>query len=203
VLLPSEEFPPSVAARKAAEKISPPSVAQAPCPLFHRHALLDFAAGPEEFITLEEKRRGEFIHKVLSLIEYAGDGFEAGLPEIIRRVGDETGSAYSAEEMKPLVMSLTGNHELAGYFRETPNREVRNEQEYVDGSGRLFRMDRVIIDPDSVTVIDYKTGKDGEAREKHRAQLRNYMRILAEVYPGKSVGGIIAFVDLGEVERLG
>jgi hypothetical protein len=165
--------------------------------------LLEFSAGPEEFITLEEKRRGEFIHRILSLIEYAENGFEAGLPEVIRRVGDETGSAYSVEEMKPLVISLTGNRELAGYFREAPGREVRREQEYVDGSGRLFRMDRVIIDPDSVTVIDYKTGKDGEAREKHRAQLRNYMRILAEVYPGKSVGGIIAFVDLGEVERLG
>ncbi|HTR44781.1 MAG TPA: UvrD-helicase domain-containing protein, partial [Thermodesulfovibrionales bacterium] len=70
VLLPSEEFRPSASAQRKVEKKSPPSVAQAPCPLLHRHRLLEFSAGPEEFITLEEKRRGEFIHRVLSLIEY-------------------------------------------------------------------------------------------------------------------------------------
>jgi ATP-dependent exoDNAse (exonuclease V) beta subunit len=63
-------------------------------------------------------------------------------------------------------------------------------------------MDRVIIDPGVITVIDYKTGKNKEAQGKYRAQMRNYMRILGEVYPGKFISGIIAFVDLGEVERM-
>ena len=45
-------------------------------------------------------------------------------------------------------MAVTENHEIAGYFRKVHGREIRKEQEYSDSAGRLFRMDRVIIDPD-------------------------------------------------------
>jgi hypothetical protein len=34
-------------------------------------------------------------------------------------------------------------------------------------------------------------------------QMRNYMRVLGEVYQGKTLSGIISFVDLGEVEKVG
>jgi ATP-dependent exoDNAse (exonuclease V) beta subunit len=81
-----------------------------------------------------------------------------------------------------------------------PRQKVRNEQNMPT---RLFRMDRVIIDPGGITVIDYKTGKDKKALEKHRGQMRNYMRVLGEVYQGKTLSGIISFVDLGEVEKVG
>jgi len=64
-------------------------------------------------------------------------------------------------------------------------------------------MDRVVIDDEGVTVIDYKTGKDKSALDKYKAQLTNYMSILSDVYAGKSVEGIIVFVDLAEVERMG
>jgi ATP-dependent exoDNAse (exonuclease V) beta subunit len=140
---------------------------------------------------------------VLFYIDYVKDGNETEIRESIRRAGDDTRSDYPEEETEALIMALTRNHEMAGYFKEAPGREIRKEQEYADGSGRLFRMDRVIIDPDGLTVIDYKTGKNKEALEKYRAQVRNYMKILSEVYPGKAVSGIIAFVDLGEVEKIG
>jgi ATP-dependent exoDNAse (exonuclease V) beta subunit len=154
-------------------------------------------------MTIEEKRRGEFIHRVLFFIDYVKDGFEKELKEIIRRVSDETGSNYSFEETNTLVMALTSHRETAKYFTEMPGREIRKEQEYSDGSGRLFRMDRVVIDTEGVTVIDYKTGKDKAALEKYRQQMRNYIGILCDVYSGKTVRGVIAFIDLGEVEHMG
>jgi ATP-dependent exoDNAse (exonuclease V) beta subunit len=54
VLLPSEEFPPSAATRKAREKTSVASVAPTSCP-FHRRRLLEFPSSSEEFCD-EEKR---------------------------------------------------------------------------------------------------------------------------------------------------
>lgn len=63
-------------------------------------------------------------------------------------------------------------------------------------------MDRVVIDPEKVTVIDYKTGRDRRAEEKYAAQMKNYIRILAGVYPGKSLEGLIVYVDLAEVKRV-
>lgn len=203
VLLPSAEFFPSATAQKAVKKTTPASVAPASSPLLHRQRQFEFPASSEEFLTIEEKRRGEFIHRVLFYIDYIKDGNEAEIRESIRRASEDTRSDYPEEETEALIMALTRNREMAGYFTELPGREIRKEQEYADGSGRLFRMDRVIIDTGGVTVIDYKTGKDKEALEYYRAQMKNYMRILSEVYPGKAVSGIIAFVDLGAAEKMG
>jgi ATP-dependent helicase/nuclease subunit A len=202
VLLPSEEFLPSATTPKPRERTSVPSVAPTSCPLLHRRRLLEFPSGSEEFMTIEEKRRGEFIHRVLSSIDYVKDRNENEIREIIVRAKDDAGSDYSMEETEALVTAVTGGREMAEYFRTAPGREVRNEQEYADGSGRLYRMDRVIIDPGRITVIDYKTGKDKKKLEKYRDQIGNYMRLLGEIYQGKTVSGIISFVDLGEVERV-
>jgi ATP-dependent exoDNAse (exonuclease V) beta subunit len=57
-------------------------------------------------------------------------------------------------------------------------------------------MDRVMIDKDLVTVVDFKTG--GENAEKHTAQMKNYLAIISEVY-GKKTAGFLAYVDLGRV----
>ena len=91
---------------------------------------------------------------------------------------------------------------MAEYFRQKPGREIRCEQEFSDGEGRLYRMDRVIIDRDKITVIDYKTGGEKDSGGKNMIQMKTYMRILKGVYPGKEVQGIIAYADLGEIRRL-
>jgi ATP-dependent helicase/nuclease subunit A len=202
VLLPSDEFLPSAVTLKEVKKPPIASVALTSCPLLHRNQQFVFPANAEELMAIGEKRRGEFIHRVLFYIDSLREGSKTEIKEIIRRAREDTGSDCPGEETEALVMAMTENRELAEYFRAVPGREIRKEQEYSDGSGRLFRMDRVIIDPGAITVIDYKTGKNKEALEKHRAQMRNYMKILGEVYPGKSVSGIIAFVDLGEIEKI-
>jgi hypothetical protein len=50
--------------------------------------------------------------------------------------------------------------------------------------------------------VDYKTGKERDAEKRDEAQIRNYMKILREVYPGQSIEGVIAYVDLGEVTKI-
>ena len=52
-----------------------------------------------------------------------------------------------------------------------------------DVEGRQHRMDRVVVDPDHLTVIDYKTGP--EAREEHLRKIRPYARILEGAYTGR------------------
>ena len=63
-------------------------------------------------------------------------------------------------------------------------------------------MDRVIIDNDRITVIDFKTGSDKEAEEKYRVQMKTYMKILRELYDGRNVEGIIAYVDIKAIRRI-
>jgi len=85
--------------------------------------------------------------------------------------------------------------EVLPYFVSRPGRWVKREQEYVDSKGHLLRMDRVIIDEDRVTVMDYKTGSERRAEASHFSQLRSYMNVLKGVYPDKEVHGVIAYVD--------
>lgn len=193
-LLPIADYPP---APKPAyhPRVGDLSARPDPCPLLHRYKPLAFDLNPAEFIPVSERLRGDFIHRVLSFVEYAEDDVEG----IIRRVNEETGSDYSEVEMKALIVSVVNNNAISDYFKTAPGREIRREQEYVDGVGNLFRMDRVVIDPEKVTIIDYKTGKS--KGEKYQTQLRNYMRILGEIYSDREIVGIIAYVDLGVASK--
>jgi ATP-dependent exoDNAse (exonuclease V) beta subunit len=51
-------------------------------------------------------------------------------------------------------------------------------------------------------VIDYKTGTDRETAEGYISQLKNYVRILKEIFPDKKVEGVIAYVDLKEIKKV-
>lgn len=200
-LLPAEEFPPSAAGATYAGKSAEVSPAPSRCSLTHRCRTLDLQAEPERFMSFEEKKRGEFIHRILSLIEYAEEDFDAELDRIIQRAMSGSGADYPARDLKALIMTVVRGGETAPYFAKAAGRSVQREQEYSDGSGRLFRMDRVVIDRDAVTVIDFKTGKNRNALESYREQMDTYMGIVREVYPGRKVMGLISLIDLGEVER--
>ncbi len=156
----------------------------------------------DEMIGIREKERGEFIHKVFYHIEYLQGDIERVLEDVIRRVEVETGLESAAAGVKELLLRLFGRKEIATYFEARPGREVRREQEFSDEEGHLFRMDRVVIDTDRVTILDFKTGADDRAGEKYKAQLRKYLKIAKDIYPGRRLEGKIIYVDLGEIKTL-
>ncbi len=156
----------------------------------------------DEMISVEERARGEFIHRVLCHVEYLYEDMESVLEHIIRRVAAATASESATEGVKKLLLRLFGRKEIATYFEPHPGREVKREQEFSDEEGHLFRMDRVVIDPDRVTILDFKTGGEGWAEEKYRAQMRKYMKIAKDIYPGRHLEGRIVYIDLGEIRPL-
>jgi ATP-dependent helicase/nuclease subunit A len=174
-----------------------------PFAIRHYHRQIEFPVPPEgdELMRLEERRRGEFIHRVLSRVEYTEEGHEEKLSGIIGRLIDEAGEEYPAGEIMRIVAGLIEDGVMGEYFRKRPGREVWTEKEFSDREGNLFRMDRVIRDSGGITVIDFKTG-DIETGEKYTAQVKAYMRILAGIYPGEEIRGIISYVDRGEIRRI-
>ena len=61
-------------------------------------------------------------------------------------------------------------------------------------------MDRVVVDPDRVTVVDFKTGAVGT--DRYLEDMRTYARILRQVYPERHVQALLAYVDAGSVQRV-
>ena len=168
----------------------------------HHPKQIEAEVRTDEMISVEERARGEFIHRVLYRVEYLHEDMESVLEDIIRKVAAATASEPAAEGVKELLLRLFGRKEIATYFEPHPGREVKREQEFSDEEGHLFRMDRVVIDPDRVTILDFKTGGEGWADEKYRAQMRKYMKIAKDIYPGRRLEGRIVYIDLGEIRIL-
>jgi len=198
-LLPASDF---AATAKPARCDIPAAKSSAVFSVKHRPKQIEAEVRTDDIISIGERARGEFIHRVLFHIEYLHDDMESMLEDVIRRVNVETASEPDEQGVKELLLRLFGRRETETYFRPRPGREVKREQEFSDEEGHLFRMDRVVIDPDRVTILDFKTGGGGRAEEKHRAQMRNYMKIAKEIYPGKSLEGRIVYIDLGEIRTL-
>jgi ATP-dependent exoDNAse (exonuclease V) beta subunit len=170
--------------------------------LYYPRAPIQFPFAALEELNLEERRRGEFIHRVLYFVEGLDENTESELDRIIKRVNDELKTDYPLEAMKKSLLEFLGHNEVSPYFRAIPGRVVKKEQEFSDPRGNLFRMDRVIFEGDQISVIDYKTGTDKEAEREYISQVKNYIRILKEIYPGKKMDGVIAYVDLKEVRKV-
>ncbi len=196
-LLPAESFAPSP------EK-SRPEAAAGP---HERAAGLSHEARPvpvsfgEGRLGREERRRGELAHRMLELTQHAGPDLSSRLASAgVRAAREARGDTAEAGALIPNLLRLLAQPELAECFTLLPGRTILIEQELCDAEGRLFRMDRIVVDPKRVTVIDFKTGAEEPAL--HEAQVRDYMRILSEVYPARAVSALIAYVDLATVRSI-
>ncbi len=170
--------------------------------LYHHSDPIRFPFPAVEEINLEERLRGEYIHRVLYFVDHVDDQIESELEETIRRVNEELRADYPVGEMRGNLLEFLSQPEIRPYFQAKPGRVVRKEQDFSDPRGNLFRMDRVIFEEDRVSVIDYKTGSETETQKEHVSQLKNYIRILKAIYPDKNVEGVIAYVDRKEIRKV-
>jgi len=170
--------------------------------LYHHSGPLTMPFAAIEELNLEERQRGEFIHRVLYFVDDLGESIESDLEGIIRRVNGELNTDYPVLDMKKMLLDFLSLEEIRHYFEAMSGRVIKKEQDFSDPAGNLFRMDRVLIDKDRISVIDYKTGTGKEAQKEYVSQIKNYIRILKEIYPGVNIDGVIAYVDLREITLL-
>ena len=180
----------------------PSGTTQEDLKLYHHSGLLALPFAAIEELNLEERQRGEFIHRVLYFVDELGESIESELEGIIRRVNDELNTDYPVLDMKKRLLEFLNLEEIRHSFEATPERVIKKEQDFSDPAGNLFRMDKVLIEGDRISVIDFKTGTGKEAEKEYVSQIKNYIRILKEIYPGKNVEGVIGYVDLTEITLL-
>lgn len=56
-------------------------------------------------------------------------------------------------------------------------------------------VDRLIIAPDRITLIDFKTGRVGHLADKYRPQMMRYRKILEKLFEGRVIECCLMFVD--------
>ncbi len=170
--------------------------------LEHGSIRLISSAGAERSMNRAERQWGEFIHAVLAHIEFWERGDDPLMREAIRQENRKFMTSYPEDVVCSLLAGFLNSAPAADLFSRATGRTVRREMEIADRSGNLFRLDRLVIDPGRVVVVDFKTGKERDRQEEYVRQVRQYMQILGSIYPGKAINGVIAYVELMQAETV-
>lgn len=99
------------------------------------------------------------------------------LPAVVLKIerDDYISSQVKSELIETLNLLISPQY-FEKYF--TSNLVILNERGILTPEGKKFIPDRLIIDNDQVTIIDYKTGAQ---LEKHRDQLDYYAALLQQM----------------------
>jgi ATP-dependent exoDNAse (exonuclease V) beta subunit len=151
-----------------------------------------------------EQKRGELIHSLLAEIEYFEDDLDSVLFGVSIKPLFKEFSASELEEAFQTLKKFLVQPGVAEFFKSAPGRTVLREKELVNLRGELFRADRLVIDPDRITVIDFKTGKarEPEIKENHLKQIKNYKSMLKEIYPERKINAFLMYIDLNSTEKV-
>jgi ATP-dependent helicase/nuclease subunit A len=143
-------------------------------------------------------RRGDLIHR---LLERLPDIAPADRAEAARRMLSRERDLDDARraEMIGAAVSILDDARFAPVFGEGSRAEVALTGSAADVpiSGR---MDRLVVTPDRVLVIDYKTNRPApaaveQADPAYIRQLALYVSILRQLYPGRRVEAALVWTD--------
>lgn len=173
----------------------------------------DISAPPRAALNSENIRRGILAHEILAGLEYVSGGrggWDAAIAGVIRKIRPSEFERTFYENVGRAVAAYFGGpgSPLEDYFGEREGRRILREFNFCDTAGNVYRMDRVVLDPDEVTVIDFKTGfVSGKERlerrdAEDRRQMRDYLNIVGEIYPGRRLRGILARIDEKRAETV-
>ncbi len=113
----------------------------------------------------EAINKGNTIHQLLSFIKTGEDVEQT----IVTSVRNGTISKEESLNLKTKIYTIINHPELSEFYKT--NAKILNERDIITEKGIVLRPDRVIIDNNNVTIIDYKTGQKNDAYKK---QINSY-----------------------------
>lgn len=155
---------------------------------------------PGLLVNREKRHRGEALHFILSEI---GDLAHQDEGEVLARAYQKARCKFPFirdwEELAFLVASVVAKKKLRPFFFVEDGCVIR-EKEVVDRSGHTRRIDRLIVKPEEVWVIDFKSSP--QEKDEGRRQVQEYLGIMAHVYPAKTIKGFLIYLDSSSVEEV-
>ena len=148
--------------------------------------------------TTAEQRRGTWLHALLQHLTPSSDSPRPlageGLGERERL---QQSCGIPPGEMDALwqqAQALLVQVSLQRFFDPQHYLTASNEMPYVNASGELKRIDRLVEFDDEVWVLDYKMGASADPAP-YLAQLAEYRSAMQAVYAGKTVRCALLFAD--------
>ncbi|OYD16601.1 hypothetical protein CH333_03035 [candidate division WOR-3 bacterium JGI_Cruoil_03_44_89] len=165
-----------------------------------------------EIVTAKRRERMEFgdiVHKALSKVHWL-DG--KNIEELISNLLEYVKSIYvrRAEDerliegrVKEVIYDTLTFPDFQFAFKKG-EREIRLRAEvpvYFEKEKRdvSIKVDRLLIEPDRLTIIDYKTG---EEKSDDIRQLKSYKEGMRKVFPEREVEAYLLYVEHGKVVKV-
>ena len=135
---------------------------------------------------IDAKEMGISIHWILSKIENYLQVSDAISIAFLEGIINNAQVDVITEKLQQLV-----NHpELIGYF--LPNKNYKIESEIATVNGELLRPDRILIEENLITILDYKTGKQNN--KKYFKQLQKYQQAMLNM-GFDNVKSLLVYID--------
>jgi ATP-dependent exoDNAse (exonuclease V) beta subunit len=135
---------------------------------------------------------GEIVHAALSYLLLPSD-----LPLAVEKTSAEW-NLNQAHQKKMLQSTLENILSHSEFHRWFSGKTTFAEREIILENGRIIRPDRIMINDNSIDVIDFKTGETDTA---HHEQVREYMMAVRPIFE-QPVKGYIAYTQSLHVEEV-
>jgi ATP-dependent helicase/nuclease subunit A len=147
-------------------------------------------------------RRGDIIHRLLQLLpDFAPAERQLAAERLLAR---EPGlSDEQRAEMAAAAFGVLDDAQFAEVFAPGSRAEAAiagTAKDLPPGLAVSGRVDRLLVTPERVLVVDYKTNRPApatieEADEAYRIQMAVYAAVLREVFPGRRVEAALVWTD--------
>lgn len=162
--------------------------------------LKDEFAGEDALENRKNIEYGNIMHALLSRI---GNCKDKDINELVLPAVEYARSTFpyisdfSSHEQK--CRALLENTGLNHIFY-IPDGCVFCEYEVVNRFGDTKRLDRLIVKHEEVWVIDYKSTRENE--EAYQEQVKEYIQIMKDVYPGHRISGLLVYLDEMKIDEV-
>lgn len=144
--------------------------------------------------------RGEALHYILSLI---GNLYDQDKKIILEAALNKAQARFpfvpGFQEFKDIAANILKDNKLKVFF-EDKDAQIFPEKEIVDSGGNTKRIDRLILKEKEALIIDYKSSRDNQ--EEHRLQVKEYMRLISEIFPRRKLRGVLLYLDDLSIEEV-
>ncbi|MCX7995692.1 MAG: UvrD-helicase domain-containing protein [candidate division WOR-3 bacterium] len=152
---------------------------------------------------------GDIVHKALSKVEWLDDSeINTFVDEIVRYVKNNSARTLQEQEevdkrLKPLLLDIFTDPDLRfAFYREKRDIIYKNELPvyFEDGKRDVsIHIDRILIEPEKITVIDFKTGTE---KPEYTHQMKVYKKGVEAIYPGKKINTILVYLEKPRGSRI-
>ncbi|MEO7654900.1 MAG: UvrD-helicase domain-containing protein, partial [Sphingomicrobium sp.] len=190
----------------AAEVVSIPDWARRPAPLEERPPrplapsaiAADDAAGlPPSEAMREAARRGILIHSLLERLPPVSAAERQGVALAWLERSAGVSDVAEREKIADRICSILANPAYAGLFAPGSLAEAPLAATLPDGRVIAGTVDRLLVEADAVSVIDYKTGRvpadAASIPRSHTAQMQAYAEALSVIFPGRAVRSVLLY----------